>query len=170
MRQELFVSGPQGKLWISASGVNEPRSRRTIVLAHADCGTSDQWDELRERLEPRFATVAFDRRGHGRSDPPRNGDFSVRSSGADIEAIADHLGIEKFALIGHSGGALTAWSFAVRQSRRVAGLLLVDPPLDASVLSQELVEQTLEAMRGPDLSAGCRRLLPVNCWGQSRSG
>jgi hypothetical protein len=52
----------------------------------------------------------------------------------------------------------------------VAGLLLVDPPLDASVLSQELVEQTLEAMRGPDLSAGCRRLLPVNCWGQSRSG
>lgn len=32
----------------------------------------------------------------------------------------------------------------------MAGLLLVDPPLDASVLSHEVVEQTLQAMRGPD--------------------
>jgi len=58
--------------------------------------------------------------------------------------------LDRFALIGHSGGALTAWAFAARNGGRVAGLLLVDPPVDPSTLPRGVIEQTLTAMRGPD--------------------
>jgi len=66
------------------------------------------------------------------------------------ELIADSLNIRRFVLIGRSGGALAAWNFAALHRNRVAGLLLVDPPLDPSMLPHEMVEKTLEQMRGAD--------------------
>ena len=148
MRQERFIDGPQGKLWTSSWG--DPHTSLPILLVHADLGTSHQWNELREGLDERHTTIAFDRRGHGRSDIPRDGVFTFEAGAADILAVADFLNIRRFVLIGHSGGALTAWNFAALHGDRVAGFLLVDPPPDPSRLPREQIEQTLDQMRGPD--------------------
>lgn len=120
------------------------------MLLHADLGTHHQWDEVRAGLKHIYPTVAFDRRGHSASDIPGDGDFSSASSASDISAVADRFGIDRFALIGHSGGALLAWSCAATQPRRIAGVLLVDPPLDASTFPPGTIDQTLKAVRGPD--------------------
>lgn len=146
----FFIQGPQGRLWVSASQPLSSRSRLPVVLVHADLGTLHQWDEIRIQLEDRHPTIAFDRRGHGRSDLPRDGDFSFASSASDIGAVIDQLGIRTCALVGHSGGAIAAWSYAAAHAERVAGVLLVDPPREASTLPPDTIEQTLRAVRGPD--------------------
>jgi pimeloyl-ACP methyl ester carboxylesterase len=149
MRQERFVDGPQGRLWVSTSGDPAADTLLPVVLLHSDLGTLHHWDEIRADLDARHSTVAFDRRGHGRSDAPRDGAHSAEAGATDLLAVADALGLQRFALIGHSGGSLTAWSFAVQHGGRVAGLLLVDPPPDPLTFPAEVIERTLTAMRGP---------------------
>jgi len=150
MREERFIEGPQGRLWTSSWEDPASHTSLPILLVHADLGTSRQWNALREGLAERHATISFDRRGHGRSDVPRDGVFTFEAGAADIRAVADALNLGRFLLIGHSGGALAAWNFAALYGKRVAGFVLVDPPPDPSTLPRETVEQTLEQMRGAD--------------------
>jgi pimeloyl-ACP methyl ester carboxylesterase len=46
--------------------------------------------------------IAYDRPGYGESDP-QPGRRVVDAAG-DVSAVADHLGIERFAVVGTSGG------------------------------------------------------------------
>ncbi|MFY1597023.1 alpha/beta fold hydrolase [Micromonospora sp. WMMD737] len=46
--------------------------------------------------------IAYDRPGYGDSD--RREDRDVADAARDVEAIADHLGVEQFAVVGRSGG------------------------------------------------------------------
>ncbi len=46
--------------------------------------------------------IAYDRPGYGESD--RDEGRTVASAADDVRAIADHLGIERFAVVGRSGG------------------------------------------------------------------
>ena len=148
MTRESFVKGPQGKLHVSVAG--DHKETLPVLMLHADLGTLAQWDEVRAGLSDRYPTVAFDRRGHGQSDSPRDGSFRHEDAARDVLAVTDALGIQRFILVGHSGGALTAWSCAVAAPTRVAGLLLVDPAIDARTLPAGMVEGVLTAMRGPD--------------------
>ena len=50
---------------------------------------------------------------------------------ADIAAVVDSLGLQRFALVGHSMGGGVALAYAGAHPQRVAGLLLVDPIGDA---------------------------------------
>jgi pimeloyl-ACP methyl ester carboxylesterase len=61
--------------------------------------------------------VTFDRPGYGRSDrlPLRR----VADVAADVEAIADELGLEQFAVLGRSGGGPHALACAALLPRRV---------------------------------------------------
>lgn len=54
--------------------------------------------------------VSYDRPGYGRSTPHPGRD--VASAAADVATVADALGIERFALMGHSGGATHALACA----------------------------------------------------------
>jgi 3-oxoadipate enol-lactonase len=73
----------------------------------------------------RFEQVAYDHRGLGRSratDPqaqPTMADFA-----ADALALIDHLGWERFALVGISFGGMVAQEVAIRAGERVRRLVL----------------------------------------------
>jgi pimeloyl-ACP methyl ester carboxylesterase len=74
--------------------------------------------------------VAYDRPGYGRSDPkPRR---SVADAAGDIEAIADELGFERFAVVGGSGGAPHALACGALLENRVlrVGALVTPAPSD----------------------------------------
>jgi pimeloyl-ACP methyl ester carboxylesterase len=45
----------------------------------------------------------------------------------DIEALRAHLGLERFALLGHSAAAVVAQAYAARHPERLSHLLLVTP-------------------------------------------
>ena len=67
--------------------------------------------------------VSYDRPGYGGSTqcPDRN----VASAAADASAVADALGIERFAVMGHSGGGSHALACAALLQERVLGVVVV---------------------------------------------
>jgi pimeloyl-ACP methyl ester carboxylesterase len=78
--------------------------------------------------------VSFDRPGYGGSD--RMASRVVADTAADVLAIANHLEIERFAVIGRSGGGPHALACAATLPDRVtrAGVLVSIAPLEAEGL------------------------------------
>jgi len=74
--------------------------------------------------------VAYDRPGYGASDP--NIGRSVADAASDIEAIADELGLDRFAVVGGSGGAPHALACGALLEERVlrVGALVTPAPSD----------------------------------------
>ena len=78
---------------------------------------------LLQRLAARFHLVRYDHRGTGLSD--RNvPTTSFQTMVYDLEAVVDALALERFALLGISGGAATSIAYAVQHPHRVSKLVL----------------------------------------------
>jgi proline iminopeptidase len=72
--------------------------------------------------------VYLDSRGAGRSGRPDDpAQYSLRHLARDAETLRDHLGIDQWAVFGHSMGAATAIMYATAQPERTAALLLCSP-------------------------------------------
>lgn len=121
--------------------------RMPVVLLHADLGSRAQWQPVFERLARERPVASFDRRGHGRSSTPADGRFDYADEVADLAAIADAAGFERFVAVGHSGGGAAAYLFAQCHPDRVAGLLLVDPARSATVMPEEARHAAIEQTR-----------------------
>ena len=65
--------------------------------------------------------VSYDRPGYGGSTP--NPGRSVATAAADVAAVADALGVERFAVLGHSGGSPHALACAALLADRVTAAL-----------------------------------------------
>ena len=70
--------------------------------------------------------ITFDRPGYGGSDPQP--DRRVTDAADDVRALLDHLGVERAALIGWSGGGPFAVATAHELPGRVARLAIVGAP------------------------------------------
>ncbi len=117
-----------------------------VVFLHSLGGNATQWSAQLEHLRPGRRAVALDWRGHGRSGAPPDGEYSVSAAAADVEGAVERLGLERFVLVGHSGGGAVALDYAGTHPERVAGLLLVDPPGDAREMPAEQVDLLLSAL------------------------
>ncbi|HYF38636.1 MAG TPA: alpha/beta hydrolase, partial [Gemmatimonadales bacterium] len=87
--------------------------------------------------------IAMDLRGHGRSEPPRDGNYSFAGMAADVQAVVADLHIPRFVLVGHSLGGGVALTYAGLHPDRVAGLLLLDPVGDGTQYPSEEVRSFL---------------------------
>ncbi len=92
-----------------------------ILLAHPGTGSAYIWGYQ----QPVFAragyrVVAWSRRGHRGS----MGDTSNRSPGADIDALADALGIARFHALGSAAGGGVMLDYAVTRPQRVRSLVI----------------------------------------------
>jgi len=117
------VAGPAGTLAIDDGG----KDGLAVVLVHSLAGTAQQWAEQLRHLRQSRRAVAFDFRGHGRSDAPKNGDYTIAGMAADIATTVDSLGLDRFVLVGHSMGGGAALVYAGMHPARVLGLMLIDP-------------------------------------------
>jgi pimeloyl-ACP methyl ester carboxylesterase len=77
-----------------------------------------------ERLGIRW--VGYDRPGYGGSSPRPGRDLA--SAAADVASVADALGIERFAVMGHSGGAPHGLACAALLPERVIAVVGVAGP------------------------------------------
>lgn len=82
--------------------------------------------EYYERIEGFARLVLFDPRGTGRSDPLPAGGFSTEATVADLAAVIEHAGIDRFTLWGFHTGGLTAIAYAALHPERVDGLVLTN--------------------------------------------
>lgn len=111
-----------------------------LVLIHA-LGTSlRSWDPLIPALSQRYEVIAYDWRGHGRTEKA-GGDYSLTLLARDLDALLGVLGIEKAYLAGVAVGAMIAQQVALDFPSEVAGLILSD----CSSRSDPSVEQYVEA-------------------------
>ena len=105
---------------------DDPRYSVKPFLAAADArgvvryAEVADWSALLEHLRPFRRAVALDWRGHGRSGLPAEEDFSLPTLAAEVAAAIDRLGLDRFALVGHSAGGVIALAYASRYPDRVA--------------------------------------------------
>ena len=140
------IAGPQGEIALEDEGGGPALP---VVLVHSDSGSKELWSDTVRHLAPSRRVVALDLRGHGGSAPPGDGDFSFDGRAEDIEAVADALGLDRFVIVGHSGGGGAALAMAAAHPERVAGLLLVDPVADPAAIPEEARKGALAALATP---------------------
>ena len=94
-----------------------------VILVHGFLESSEIWDDFAAMLEKDFSVLMVDLPGHGRSGVA--GDVHTMEMMAEsITAVADHLGINEFAVAGHSMGGYVSLELAARYPERVKGLVL----------------------------------------------
>ena len=140
------IEGPQGQLAIDDAG----SGGLPVLFVHADGGNVTQRREALDHLRLRRRAIALALRGHGRSARPADGDLSVGGRSADIAAVVDALGLERFVLVGHSGGGVVALQYTAQNAAKVAGLLLVDPATDGRQFPPDKREQFMHSLRSPE--------------------
>ncbi|MEW6034589.1 MAG: alpha/beta hydrolase [Chloroflexota bacterium] len=94
--------------------------------------------------------VCFDHRGTGRSSHPEEGDgYDIGDFVDDVEGLRRHLGVEGFAMLGHSFGGMVALHYVLAHPERLSHLLLV-----CTAASHEFLREGTENMRrgvGPEV-------------------
>ncbi len=101
---------------------------RPFLIAHGFVGAKEDWTTQAERLAGAgWHVVVPDLRGHGESAKPEEpAAYSLRRYTADVVGIADALGWERFALLGHSMGGMVAQHVVLDHADRVELLVLQD--------------------------------------------
>jgi pimeloyl-ACP methyl ester carboxylesterase len=143
------VAGPAGTLSLDDGG----RGGVPVLFTHSLTGDASHWSAQLEHLRGRRRTIALDLRAHGRSDPPPDGDYDIRSMARDIAAAADALDLERFVLVGHSMGAGVAMAYAGAHPERIDRLMLVDSIGDGTQLPAAEMEPFLSALESPSYQA-----------------
>lgn len=98
----------------------------TVLFLHEGLGCVDLWRDYPRMLSTRVQVpwVAFDRLGHGRSDPmtaPRSKDYLHVEAWEVLPRVLDSLALtEPLILYGHSDGGTIALLFAARYPRSVS--------------------------------------------------
>jgi pimeloyl-ACP methyl ester carboxylesterase len=111
---------PGAALWYQdAGGEGTP-----AVFLHPASGSSDSW---RYQLEPFAASgvrcITYDLRGWGRSRPNVEGaDPGCMSD--DLQALVEHLGLDRFVLIAAAYGGFGGVDYALRWPERLLGFVL----------------------------------------------
>lgn len=76
-----------------------------------------------------WRAVAPDLRGYGQSERPGHvADYHLDRLVEDVAALFDALGARRRLLIGHDWGAMIAWSFAIRRTQPLDGLVVMNVP------------------------------------------
>ena len=98
-----------------------------LLLVHGFGGAKEDFADHVERLAEHATVVVFDHRGHGASDHPTGtAAYSLERLTADTLGVADHLGFERFRLLGHSMGGMVARRVVLGHPERVDTLVLMD--------------------------------------------
>jgi len=134
-----------------------------MVLSHSLGCDHAMWAPQMPDLLEHFQVLRYDARGQGASDVPP-GDYTLDQLGQDVLALADKLGIDRFAFCGLSmGGAVGQW-LAIHAPQRLSALILANtaPKLGTpdtwnerrkAVLSggmQAIVDATMQRFFSPD--------------------
>ena len=131
-----------------------------LVFCHGLTGNLEQVRELIGSISG-IRQLFWDARGHGQTTPagPAEG-FAFDAFARDLEALLDHLAIERAVIGGVSMGAAVSTRFAIRNPDRVGGLILVRPawltePLPEGLRLFPTVAGYLERL---EANEGCRLL------------
>ncbi|RJL27174.1 alpha/beta fold hydrolase [Bailinhaonella thermotolerans] len=118
-----FTAQDGTKLAYHVAGTGEP----LVCLPGGPMQDSEYLGDL-GGLAERRRLIRADPRGTGESGVPADpASYRCDRLVADVEALREHLGLDRMDLLAHSGGANLAVSYAARHPGRVRALVLVTP-------------------------------------------
>ena len=97
-----------------------------VVLLHGIAQQAHSWDFVSLALADRYRVIALDARGHGDTQWPSDGDYSIEAHQKDLDAFVHAVHLENFVLIGHSMGGRNGYIYTSRQPENVKALVIVD--------------------------------------------
>lgn len=101
-----------------------PASAPVVLLPHGYPCSSYEFRNFMPALGDRWRTVAPDFPGCGYSDTPDGFAYDFDGYAGFLERFVDALGIGRFALYLHDFGSQIGLRLAIRQPRRIAGLII----------------------------------------------
>jgi pimeloyl-ACP methyl ester carboxylesterase len=151
------------ELFYTVHGAGEP-----LVLVHPSWGDHRQWNPLVESLSDFFEVVAYDRRGHSRSEGSGE-QGSVHQDADDLAGLIEALGIAPAHVVATSFGATVALDAAIRRPETIATLIAHEPPLLKMLAGTQLepamhevnrrVGHVVELLARRDNEAGARTFI-----------
>ena len=107
-----------------------PADGPPVVLLHGFPETAASWDGVVPGLHQHgFRTLAPDQRGYSpRARPKGRRSYTVTEVVADVLALADAAGADRFHLVGHDWGGIVAWYFAAAHPDRLLTVTSLSTP------------------------------------------
>ncbi|HYI42877.1 MAG TPA: alpha/beta fold hydrolase [Sphingomicrobium sp.] len=141
-----------------------PADAPSVILLHGFPESHRTWREIEPRLSDRFNLVMPDQRGFAGSDrPARKSAYAPDKTTDDVFALADALGLERFALVGHDWGGAMGWGAVLRRDPRLTRVAVINAPHPV-IFQKSLIEssgqraasQYIKAFRLPGFAAFVR--------------
>lgn len=125
-----------------------PAEGPLLILLH---GFPEFWWAWRRQITPfaksGYHVVVPDLRGYNTSDAPQEvSAYRLDTLVADIVALADHYGVERFYLVGHDWGGIIAWGVGTSHSQRLERLVIMDAP-HPDLWSEDALTHPTQALR-----------------------
>ena len=108
-----------------------PRDAPVLVFLHGFPESHRTWRHQIGHFAERFRCIAPDQRGYCKSSKPANvADYKPDTLAADVFALADALGVDRFTIVGHDWGGAIAWIVALlgQANGRVERAVIANAP------------------------------------------
>jgi pimeloyl-ACP methyl ester carboxylesterase len=131
----------------------------TVVLVHGWTCDESSWSEQVPALAKKYRVITVDLPGHGKSDPPKDGKFSMDVFARAVEAVRAEAKVDRVILAGHSMGSPVVFRYAQLYPAHTVALILVDGPLFKAADAKGFISQTLPAVTGKDGLKGREKMI-----------
>jgi len=99
--------------------------RAVLMLSHSLGADHTMWEQAACALAQHFRVLRYDTRGHGATEVTR-GEYAVELLARDVLALADALGIARFAFCGLSLGGMIGQWLGANAGDRITSLILAN--------------------------------------------
>jgi len=112
-----------------------PTDGSLAILLHGFSEFSYAWrHQIPALAAAGLRVVAPDQRGYNRSDKPAGiSAYKLDMLADDVLGLADALGRQRFAVVGHDWGGVVAWQLATRNPERIARAAILNAPHPATM-------------------------------------
>ena len=124
-----------------ALGAGDP----AIVFLHGWCCDRSYFAPQVDHFSASHRVVAVDQRGHGKTAPAADGDYSINTFAADAAELIETLALDRPVVVGHSLGGVISLALAASRPELVRGVVMVDPaPIVVSDEMRPMFEQVVD--------------------------
>ena len=130
---------PGGRVRYEDSGGEGSGEGPPVVFLHAGSGSSRMWEhQVAAVTGAGYRFIAYDRSNDG-------------ISSEELEALVEHLGLERFHLVGTAAGGIVAVDYALQRPERLRSLVIANSIV--GVQDEEYVEMTRRLRPAPEFAA-----------------
>ncbi len=135
---------------------------RTWTASHVQLDWQQEYlGKLYDALAANRTLITFDRRGAGLSDRGVS-ELTLETLTLDLEAVVDHLGLERFALVGASFGIMVSTIYALRHPERVSAIISLAGVMSGSAFWRSPRNRAMRAMREADFDTYVETMANMN--------